>query len=199
MGKKYGLSQSPVFKETGDIYETAPFGEKRGNYTHKGVDAVRNIGYNTTATIVAIADGRVVAVKNTVKGVDHKKNLEGNYVSIDHGNGLVSKYFHLAHESIPVSVGSKVTRSTVIGKMGNTGDSYGAHLHFQLEKNGVAIDGTPYLKGEKIIGDLGKSDYIKLIVDKVGFDNKPTATATLNALVHPFPTDFLRKIYEAMK
>ena len=101
MGKKYGLSQAPVFKEPGDIYETAPFGEKRGNYTHKGVDIVRNVGSNTTANIVAIADGKIIAVKNTVKGVDHKNNLEGNYVSIDHGNGFVSKYFHLAYGTIP--------------------------------------------------------------------------------------------------
>lgn len=201
MGKKYGLSQAPVFKEAGDIYETSPYGEKRGNYIHKGVDVVRNIGRNTTATIVAIADGRVIAVKNTVKGVDHVKNLEGNYVSIDHGDGLVSKYFHLAYGTIPgtVLVGKKIAKGTVIGKMGNTGDSYGAHLHFQFEKNGVPIDGAPYLKGQKVIGGLTKDDYIKLIVDKVGYDNKPNAIAALKMVQHSHPLDFFRKMYEAMK
>lgn len=200
MGKKYGLKQSPVFKEQGDICETSPFGEKRGNYIHKGVDVVRNIGRNTTATIVAIADGRVAGVKNTVTGVD-KKHPEGNYVDIDHGGGMVSRYFHLKYGTIPASVrvGQKITKGTVIGYMGNTGDSQGAHLHFQLEKNGQAIDGAPYLKGQKKIGTFTKEDYIALIVDKVGFDNKASAAASLKALQHPYPLDFLRKIYEAMK
>ncbi len=200
MGKKYGLKQSPVFKEQGDIYETSPFGEMRGNIPHIGVDVVRNIGYNTTANIVAIADGRVIRVKDIVTGVD-KRYPEGNYVDIDHGGGMVSRYFHLKYGSIPASVrvGATVKKGTVLGFMGNTGDSQGAHLHFQLEKNGQAIDGAPYLKGEKVIGGLAKDDYIKLIVEKVGYDDKATAAASLKAMRHPYPLDFFRKMYEALK
>ena len=59
---KYGLAKCPVFKEDGDVYETAPFGERRGTYTHKGVDIVRHVGCNTTATVTAIADGTVDAI-----------------------------------------------------------------------------------------------------------------------------------------
>ena len=40
---KYGLAKCPVFKEDGDVYETAPFGERRSTYTHKGVDVVPHI------------------------------------------------------------------------------------------------------------------------------------------------------------
>lgn len=65
---KYGLAKCPVFKEDGDVWETAPFGERRGTYTHKGVDIVRHIGCNTTATITAIADGTVIGVRTTVTG-----------------------------------------------------------------------------------------------------------------------------------
>ena len=73
-------------------------------------------------------------------------------------------------------------------------------MHFQLEQNGLAVDGTPYLKGQPIVNaSLGKSDYIKLIVDKVGYDNKPSAVATLTALQHPYSVDFFRKLYEALK
>ena len=46
---KYGLAKCPVFKEDGDAWETAPFGERRGTYTHKGVDIVRHIGFNTVS------------------------------------------------------------------------------------------------------------------------------------------------------
>ena len=156
---KYGLSKCPAFKETGDAYETSPFGEKRGSYTHKGVDIVRNVGYNTTATIVAIASGTVTAVKNIVTGVDHVNNVEGNYVVVDHGGGMVTKYYHLKYGSIPANIrkGVTVKAGDTLGFMGNTGDSTGAHLHFQFEQNGTPIDGAPYLKGQKVIGGAAKS------------------------------------------
>ena len=169
---KYGLTKCPVFRETGDAYETAPFGEKRGTYTHKGVDIVRHIGYNTTATITAIADGTVTGVRTTVTGVNHSVDAEGNYVTIDHGGGMVTKYFHLRYGSIPAAIrkGAKVKAGETIGFMGNTGDSYGAHLHFQLEKDGKPIDGAPYLRGEKVIGaekSTLAADLAKLVAAKV--------------------------------
>lgn len=201
MGKKYGLTQSPVFKEPGDIYETAPFNQKRTDYIHKGVDIVRNVGWNTTATIVAIADGKVKTVKDTVLTIDHNRNLEGNFVDIDHGSGLVSRYFHLEYSSIPsaIRVGASVKKGDAIGFMGNTGDSNGAHLHFQLEQNGVPIDGAPYLKGQKVIGGLTKDDYIKKIVEKVGYDSPAAVITAFRAVQHPFATDLFRKLYEALK
>ncbi len=168
--KKYGLAKCPVFKEAGDACETAPFGEKRGGYIHKGVDIVRYAGYNTTATITAIAGGTVTAVKNTVTGTDHKSNPEGNYVCIDHGGGMASKYFHLKYGSIPAAIrkGAAVEAGDVLGFMGNTGDSYGAHLHFQLELNGKPIDGAPYLKGQKTIGaDQFEKDLAVLVEKKI--------------------------------
>ena len=97
---QYGLSQSPVFKESGDMYETSPFGMRTLNgktYKHCGVDVVRYVGYNALATIVAIADGKVTAVKNTVTGVDHRRNLEGNYVCIDHGGGIALRSIFRKH------------------------------------------------------------------------------------------------------
>ena len=161
----YGLSQAPVFKEKGDIYETSPFGTRKLNgktVNHKGVDIVRYTTYNTLATITAIADGTITSVKNTVTGVDHSSNLAGNYVVIDHGNGMVTRYFHLKYNSIPaaVKVGAKVKKGDTIGYMGNTGDSYGAHLHFQLEQDGTPINGSTYLRGEKVIGEPAKPEDI---------------------------------------
>ena len=65
---------------------------------------------------------------------------DGNYVEIDHGNGYVSKYFHMTTGSVAVSVGDKVKKGQVIGKVGTTGASSGPHCHFQIEFNGNKID-----------------------------------------------------------
>ena len=194
---RYGLSQSPVFKEPGDMNETSAFWEMRGNVPHKGVDVVRFAGWNTTATIVAIADGKVTAVKNTVTGVDHRRNLEGNYVCIDHGGGMVSKYFHLKHGSIPanIHVGVTVHKGDTIGYMGNTGDSYGAHLHFQLERNGTPIDGAPYLKGQKVIGTL-ESDLA--VLQKHGVINSPAYWLQTAPRVQYLP-ELIHNVAEALK
>lgn len=62
----------------------------------------------------------------------------GNWIVISHGNGLVTKYMHSSQ--VFVSVGQHVSRGEHIGAVGNTGDSYGAHLHFQVEINGVAVN-----------------------------------------------------------
>ena len=67
----------------------------------------------------------------------------GNWIVIDHGNGLVTKYMHSLVTF--VEPGDHVVRGQNIGLVGNTGDSYGAHLHFQVEINGTAVDPLIYL------------------------------------------------------
>jgi murein DD-endopeptidase MepM/ murein hydrolase activator NlpD len=64
------------------------------------------------------------------------------YVVIDHGNGL-TLYAHLSR--MFVRAGNVVTRGAVIGNMGNTGNSTGAHLHFEVIKRGVKVNPRSYL------------------------------------------------------
>ena len=162
MGKLYEMKNAPVFLEEGGLYMTSDFGYRIdpitgvGNSAHKGFDCVRWTGYMNVATIVAFESGTVNAVYREVKGVDTKypANSAGNYVCIKHENGYVTKYFHLAYNTIPsnIKVGAKVTKGQVIGYMGTTGNSTGAHLHFQLEKDGVPIDPKPFLiDGKKFV------------------------------------------------
>lgn len=66
----------------------------------------------------------------------------GNWIVIDHGNGFVGKYMH--HSGLLVSAGQTVTKGQPIGLVGNTGNSFGAHLHFQLELNGAPVDPQAY-------------------------------------------------------
>ena len=67
----------------------------------------------------------------------------GNWVVIDHGNGLVTKYMH--HTSYTVTEGQYVEKGQQVGYVGNTGNSFGAHLHFQVELNGTPVDPQLYL------------------------------------------------------
>lgn len=120
--------------------------------THKGVDIValkNNVA--TTDTIVAHSDGKVIAIMTGKKNNKGAKGMEsyGNYVQIMHYNGYTTFYAHLS--SVIVRVGQTVKKGQSIGYMGNTGNSYGAHLHFEVRKNksyASAINPTKYLNSD---------------------------------------------------
>jgi len=71
-------------------------------------------------------------IKELIPKIGWTNAVAGNYVVIDHGNGEFSAYCHLQEGSIRVRQGDKVGTGTVIGKVGNTGNSGAPHLHFQL-------------------------------------------------------------------
>ena len=65
---------------------------------------------------------------------------------LDHGNGVETLYAHLA--SVSVKLGEQVAAGQVLGTMGNTGRSFGTHLHFEVRRGGVKTDPTPYLTAD---------------------------------------------------
>jgi murein DD-endopeptidase MepM/ murein hydrolase activator NlpD len=69
----------------------------------------------------------------------------GNTVRIDHGGGLVTLYGHMQWGSLRVSVGDVVRAGTAVGSEGNTGRSFGCHLHYEIQRAGVAIDPEPFM------------------------------------------------------
>ena len=97
---------------------------------HKGLDLAAPEGTPTYAA----ADGVVL--------IAGWSDSAGNWIVIDHGNGFVGKYMH--HSALAVSAGQTVSKGQQIGYVGNTGNSFGAHLHFQLELNGSAVDPQAY-------------------------------------------------------
>ena len=98
-----------------------------GKYSlHGGID----VGCPSGTSIYAANAGTVVT-STMVKSY-------GNYVMIDHGGGVYTLYAHMSRRM--VSVGDKVTRGQVIGKVGMTGYATGPHLHFEIRKNGNYVN-----------------------------------------------------------
>lgn len=112
---------------------SSPFGANRGSYRHRGVDITGSGVYG--APIVAACSGVVT------KSEYHSSY--GNYVMIDHGSGYATLYAHCSR--LAVSVGQEVKAGQVIGYVGNTGHSFGAHLHFETLKDGTRYNPTQEL------------------------------------------------------
>lgn len=102
---------------------------------HMGVD----ISSGTNSPVVAAKAGTVVASKSGYNWG------YGNYVDIDHGDGLMTRYAHLA-PGWKASVGQKVAAGERIGTQGTTGASTGVHLHFEIHKNGKHTNPENYMK-----------------------------------------------------
>lgn len=150
------LSVLPVLTEGTTLRVTSPFGYRTDPVTgeegqgHKGIDLTLWRGYSALSGIGAAWDGTVTDVRDGVEGFDTVRSA-GNRVTVDHGDGVVTKYYHLENGSIPVQIGDAVTAGQLIGRMGSTGYSTGAHLHFQLEIYGEVVDPLPFLLGEEDI------------------------------------------------
>lgn len=69
----------------------------------------------------------------------------GNYAIIDYGNGITATYMHMYNGSITINVGDEVDYGQVIGKIGNSGNSTGPHLHIEMHENGEYLDTTKYI------------------------------------------------------
>jgi murein DD-endopeptidase MepM/ murein hydrolase activator NlpD len=121
-------SQGLIWPVSGPV--TSPFGYRWGRL-HAGID----IGVPYGTPIHAAASGSVVLAGWT--------GGYGNYTCIDHGGGLATCYGH--QSSYAVSSGAQVSQGQVIGYVGNTGHSFGAHLHFEVRINGNPVDPLGYL------------------------------------------------------
>ena len=107
---------------------------------HKGLD----INANQGDSVVSAAGGTVILVGNQgSKGY-------GNYVIVDHGNGVTSLYGHL--DSVNVSVGQSVDQGQQLGGAGMTGTATGNHLHFEVRENGVQVDPGQYYSDYSVWG-----------------------------------------------
>lgn len=115
---------------------TSHFGPRLDPFTgnpamHTGLD----IAARYASKVVATAAGYVL--------FSGDGGALGNLVSIDHGSGLVTQYAHLAKSL--VKVGDRVKRGDTIALIGSSGRSTGAHLHYEVRQNGIAVNPRPYI------------------------------------------------------
>ena len=110
---------------------------------HIGIDLVGK-GY-TLDDIVAHSSGIVTYIQTGKENNQGSTGNEsyGNFVIINHGNVYETLYAHL--NNIYVNIGENVVKGQLIGTIGNTGNSYGAHLHFEVIKDGIRINPYEYL------------------------------------------------------
>ena len=99
---------------------------------HKGIDIVARYGSNVKA-----ATGGIITYSGQMGSY-------GNLVVIDHQNGFETRYAH--NSRLKVKKGEIVRQGQTIALVGNTGRSNGTHLHFEIWKNGEAIDPAHYIK-----------------------------------------------------
>ena len=144
------------------------------------------------ADVIAVADAAVASTGEGVaepatlaEGAAHKVPLEnaaGNYVALDLGDGRYAFYEHLKPGSIHLKVGQRVHRGEVIGQLGFTGESTGAHLHFHVSDANapLAAEGLPYaLASLRILGSyVSIEDFA---------DGRPWVPAALPAADSGFP------------
>lgn len=135
---------------TGAFSVTATYGQK-GKYWangHKGID-------------LAAADRRIFSTcDGTVRVVAYDSAGWGQYVSIGDAEGRRHIFCHLEKGSVRVKAGDKVTRTTMIGTMGATGNVTGVHLHYQLQRGTEVIDPTSWLGIPNRVGQYNARDYI---------------------------------------
>ncbi|WP_404473595.1 FG-GAP-like repeat-containing protein [Microbacterium aerolatum] len=132
----------------------------RSNYrNHDGIDISGQGG----TPIVAAYDG-VIKTRASNSGY-------GYYVDIEHTGGYVTRYAHMAAQG-SVAIGSRVTRGQQIGVVGNTGASTGAHLHFEVWRNGSVY--TAINQGFVCLSTVARGNPIPLVFP--GLSTAPIST-----------------------
>ena len=139
---------------TGVFKVTCIYGKKGSLWSsgyHKGIDLVCD-----NRNIYATCDG-------IVKTVNFDPNGWGYYVRVeDSKTKNIHIFAHMVSGSVKVRVGQKVSRATVLGTMGTTGNSTGVHLHYQIEKSNTdrtVIDPTTWLKIPNKVGTYDSKNY----------------------------------------
>ena len=107
---------------------------------HSGVDLLDDYG----EPVRAVAGGTVVAAGPS--------GGYGNMVEVEHGSGFSTRYGHLSQ--IDVAPGQSVAPGAILGRVGSTGRSTGAHLHYEVRTDGEAVDPARFLRAADALDEM---------------------------------------------
>lgn len=116
---------------------------------HNGLDMIAPSG----SPVYAAADGTVKEVIRSRKGL-------GNVVVIDHGNGYVTRYAHLA--DVEAKKGRRLTKGSRIGYVGVSGNSFAPHLHYEVMRDTIVLDPVNHL-----FASVTPEDYMNIVIMSV--------------------------------
>jgi len=135
---------------------------------HTGVDLGRT---SQPMTVLAHGSGEVIIAvsgKSNNKGSTGNESY-GNFIKIKHDN-YYTLYAHL--RDVYVSVGNKVNEKEAIGTMGESGNAYGVHLHFEVfDKNNIRVNPESYLDDSNIVDSGDSSETQEIVYTVVKGDN----------------------------
>ena len=156
------------------------------------------------AEVIAVAEGVVRAIRD---GVSDRPPLAqsspldevtleaaaGNYVVLELGTNTFALYAHLQRDSVAVEVGQRVRRGDMLGRLGNSGNTNGAHLHFHVsDAPGLEGEGLPFLIDS--FGFLGETTTNSVVPDwtdseppRTGSGSRPPIRASVGRGRAPFP------------
>ncbi len=123
------------------------------SYDHKALDLVGD--GHSIKDVIAYDSGVVEIVVNNYKGPNHRLKgtpSYGNFIKIRHPDGKKTLYAHLKYGSITVFPGQWINKGQRLAVMGNTGNAYGIHLHFEMrQSNEVNENPYNYLWGQPVV------------------------------------------------
>ncbi len=159
-----------------------PCGQVWAGQTRTNHSPLRAVDFNRANDfgdkVVAAANGTVTRVENT------GNTSYGRWIEIKHGNsGYRTRYAHLSSQS--VVVGQSVNKGQKIGKVGNSGGSSGAHLHYELILNGTAVKPTFAGKTALFYGTKNYTSYNKCSSNNGSSGTVNTSGPSLNVRSSP--------------
>lgn len=176
---------------SGSVIVTSCFGWRTLNRVqdyHKGIDLC-----GSDKTLVSPCGG-VIGSSMIIYDKSNTTWEWGNYIRIDRADGIQIFMCHMAERK--VAVGQVVKAGDIVGIEGNTGYSFGSHCHFEVRKNGVSVDPTPYLGIANASGtyQVNTPDYAALVCRKCGLESQTKAYLDK----YKYASDLWRKLWEAM-
>jgi murein DD-endopeptidase MepM/ murein hydrolase activator NlpD len=144
---------------------------------HLGAD----FGAPKGAPVVAIADATVVSARYSAGG--------GNTVTLRHAGGYESRYLHLSAFGAGIRAGARVSQGQVIGRVGATGLVTGAHLHYELLRNGTHVNPVAEQKRNPPGAPIAAADQPAFAALRAALDQRFVSAATATAPGAAAPPD----------